>query len=236
MEAVAQNTLCWLEAISGGGGGKFVSEEIVRNAVDTLYANIRFSDLDGDLRSIVVTSSVPNEGKSTVSILLAEAMAKSGMKTLLLECDLRRRSLAGMLNAHPDGAGLFAVLSGQVRLPEAVVNTRQQNLRFLDAEPNIPTPGDLLDSDRFSRLLASLERSFDYVVIDTPPLGAFVDAAILAARADATLLVVREGLARRSELAAAKNQLDKAGARLLGIVMNRCQTDISNYRYLGTTA
>lgn len=179
---------------------------------------------------------MPNEGKSTVSILLAEAMAKSGMKTLLLECDLRRRSLAGMLNAHPDGAGLFAVLSGQVRLPEAVVNTRQQNLRFLDAEPNIPTPGDLLDSDRFSRLLASLERSFDYVVIDTPPLGAFVDAAILAARADATLLVVREGLARRSELAAAKNQLDKAGARLLGIVMNRCQTDISNYRYLGTTA
>ena len=110
------------------GGGKFVSEEIVRNAVDTLYANIRFSDLDGDLRSIVVTSSVPNEGKSTVSILLAEAMAKSGMKTLLLECDLRRRSLAGMLNAHPDGAGLFAVLSGQVRLPEAVVNTPSAEL------------------------------------------------------------------------------------------------------------
>lgn len=131
---------------------------------------------------------------------------------------------------------MFAVLSGQARPSEAVVNTRQQNLRFLDAEPNIPTPGDLLDSDRFSRLLASLERSFDYVVIDTPPLGAFVDAAIMAARADATLLVVREGLARRSELAAAKNQLDKADARLLGIVMNRCQTDTSNYHYLGTTA
>lgn len=212
--------------------GRYAGEAALRNAVDTLYANVRFSDVDGEVGSIAVTSAVPDEGKSTVSLALAGAMARSGKRTILVECDMRRRTLAGRLGARV-GGGVFAVLSGQMRLSEAAWATDAPNLWFLDAEPGVPDPADVLASERFARMLASLERSFDYVVMDTPPLLAFADASIVAARADAALLVVREGHARRRELAQAKAQLDQSGARVLGAVMNMCREDPSEgyYRY-----
>lgn len=208
---------------------KTSSVQEAQNAAKTLYANINFSSVDAPIKSIVITSTIPNEGKSTVAVYLAEAAAQSGKRTLLVECDMRRRSLAGMLGAHAR-YGIYAVLSGQASLEQAVVGTAS-GVRFLDAEPRVPNPADLLQSKRFSQLAKSIEDSYDFVVYDTPPVGTFVDAAIVAALADATALVVRENFTKRNEAAVALEQLRKADANVIGAVMNYCDAQSSEYYY-----
>lgn len=203
---------------------------VVQNAAKTLLANIRFASVDRPVKSIVLTSSVPNEGKSTVAYNLAQAIASSGKRTLIVECDMRRRSLADMVGVRARH-GIYAVLSGQVELDEALVATSHRNLFFLDSEPHIPNPADILSSQRFRKLVAQMESDFDYVVIDTPPVGTFVDAAIIAALADATALVVRERFVKRAELQNAYDQLKKADANVIGVIMNMCEAESSEYYY-----
>lgn len=203
---------------------------VVQNAAKTLLANIRFASVDRPVKSIVLTSSVPNEGKSTVAYNLAQAIASSGKRTLIVECDMRLRSLADMVGARARH-GIYAVLSGQVELDEALVATSHRNLFFLDSEPHIPNPADILSSQRFRKLVAQMESDFDYVVIDTPPVGTFVDAAIIAALADATALVVRERFVKRAELQNAYDQLKKADANVIGVIMNMCEAESSEYYY-----
>lgn len=203
---------------------------VVQNAAKTLLANIRFASVDRPVKSIVLTSSVPNEGKSTVAYNLAQAIASSGKRTLIVECDMRRRSLADMVGARARH-GIYAVLSGQVELDEALVATSHRNLFLLDSEPHIPNPADILSSQRFRKLVAQMESDFDYVVIDTPPVGTFVDAAIIAALADATALVVRERFVKRAELQNAYDQLKKADANVIGVIMNMCEAESSEYYY-----
>ena len=203
---------------------------VVQNAAKTLLANIRFASVDRPVKSIVLTSSVPNEGKSTVAYNLAQAIASSGKRTLIVECDMRRRLLADMVGARARH-GIYAVLSGQVELDEALVATSHRNLFFLDSEPHIPNPADILSSQRFRKLVAQMESDFDYVVIDTPPVGTFVDAAIIATLADATALVVRERFVKRAELQNAYDQLKKADANVIGVIMNMCEAESSEYYY-----
>lgn len=203
---------------------------VVQNAAKTLLANIRFASVDRPVKSIVLTSSVPNEGKSTVAYNLAQAIASSGKRTLIVECDMRHRSLADMVGARARH-GIYAVLSGQVELDEALVATSHRNLFFLDSEPHIPNPADILSSQRFRKLVAQMESDFDYVVIDTPPVGTFVDAAIIATLADATALVVRERFVKRAELQNAYDQLKKADANVIGVIMNMCEAESSEYYY-----
>lgn len=174
---------------------------LMQNAVKTLLANIRFASVDDPVSSIVITSSVPNEGKTTVALNLARAIATSGRDVLLVETDMRRRSLAGQLGVHPSH-GLYAVLAGDCTLEEAVVPTKTGDCYFLDAEPNIPNPADILASHRFRKFVKEVNAKYDYVVFDTPPVGTFVDAAVIAAVVDATVLVVRENYVKRRDLVA----------------------------------
>lgn len=203
---------------------------VVQNAATTLFANIKFADVDNPIRSMVITSTIPNEGKTTVAVNLGKAIAASGKNVLLVECDMRRRSLATELGARARN-GLYAVLSEQVPLQYAVVSTSTANLFFLDAEPGIPNPADILASKRFKRFANELKDVYDYVIFDTPPVGTFVDAAVLSTLVDGTLLVVRDDFTKRAELAAAHEQLNKAGARIIGAVLNRCEVETSEYYY-----
>ena len=200
----------------------------MQNAIKTLAANIRFASVDDPIRSIVVTSSVPNEGKTTVAISLAEAIASSGSSVLLLECDMRRRSIANSLGIHAR-SGVYSVLCGQTALADAMVATGTRGMYFLDSEPHIPNPDVLLSSKRFRKMVDAALDSFDYVIFDTPPLSAFVDAAVLSTVADGTLLVVGQNVVRRDELASSHAQLEKAGANLIGAVMNLCKSEKSEY-------
>ena len=109
------------------------------------------------------------------------------------------------------------------------MRTAQPNLHFLDAEPGVASPVDLVDSARFRSLVAFLGERYDYVVIDTPPVGAFVDAAVIGSAADATLLVVREDFVERTQAANACDQLRTAGAHLVGTVMNCCENAVPEH-------
>ncbi len=202
----------------------------VQNAAKTLYANIRFMSVDEPVRSVVITSAVPGEGKSTTAVQLGRAIATAGKTCLLVEADMRRRSLASMLEVRPQ-AGLYAVLSGAAPLSAAVAPVGVPNLYLLDAEPNIPNPADIISSKRYRALAAKLVERFDYVVFDTPPVGTFVDAAVLSTMADGVVLVVRPGEVKRSALAGAYDQLRKAGANVLGICATFCEGTGSEYYY-----
>lgn len=203
---------------------------LMQNAVKTLLANIRFASVDDPVSSIVITSSVPNEGKTTVALNLARAIATSGRDVLLVETDMRRRSLAGQLGVHPSH-GLYAVLAGDCTLEEAVVPTKTGDCYFLDAEPNIPNPADILASHRFRKFVKEVNAKYDYVVFDTPPVGTFVDAAVIAAVVDATVLVVRENYVKRRDLVSAYEQLQKAEANVIGVVLNACDRKADDYYY-----
>lgn len=211
--------------------GKYAPDQMaIQNAAKTLLANIRFASVDNPICSIVVTSSVPDEGKSTVAINLAQAIAQGGKRVLLVECDMRRRSLANMLRIRSKN-GLYAVLTEQAALDDAVVETAQPNMFFLDVESHIPNPADVVSSKRFGKFIARLENEFDYVLLDTPPVGTFVDAAIMSKLVDGTIFVVRSGHANRNEILAAFEQLKKADANVIGSVLNFCEAERSNYYY-----
>lgn len=200
----------------------------MQNAAKTLLANIRFSAIDRPIRTVTMTSTQPNEGKTTVANNLAIAAATSGRRTIIVECDMRRRSVANMIGVHAPH-GLCAVLSGRVRLEDAVAATSQPNLYFLDVEPGVPNPPDIIASKRFHKLVSDLAKAYDFVIFDTPPVGAFVDAAELAGQTDGTLFVVRENFTRRELAQNALEQLKKAGGNVLGCVMNYCEHTSNDY-------
>ena len=206
-----------------------VAQSVV-NAAKTLLANIRFMSVDNPIRTIAITSSIPNEGKTFVSCNLASAIATSNKTVLIVECDMRRRSVANALGVHAQ-YGLYTVLSGQKELGQAAVRTQTPNLHFLDAEPHIPNPSDIIGSRHFARLLKLMYNTYDYIIFDTPPVGAFVDAAVLGAQIDAVFMVVRENYVGRGELLEAAEQLRHSNCNLAGVVMNHCEHRNSEHYY-----
>lgn len=210
--------------------GKTADRILFQNAIKTLSANIRFASIDNPIRVVGVTSSIPSEGKSTTAYALAQAFASGGEKVLLLDCDLHGRSLASKIGVHP-AAGIYSVLTGQVALEDAVVKVSDNELYYLDCEPQIPNPLDVISSHRFAKLIARLRKECAYVVIDTPPLSAFVDGAVISQNVDGMLLVVRQDFVKREEVLSAYGQLRKAGANVIGTVLNYCKAERNEYLY-----
>jgi capsular exopolysaccharide synthesis family protein len=204
--------------------------QAVANAAQTLFANIRFMSVDNPVHVLAITSSVPNEGKTFVSMNLASAIAASGASTLLVECDMRRRSMAARIGVHAQ-YGIYSVMTGQVSLEQAAMRAPTKNLYFLDAEPHIPNPSNILNSHHFQSFLDNARSRFDYVVFDTPPVTTFVDAAVLGTKVDAVLLVARENFVKRAELQQAVDQLRASGCNLAGVVMNGCDFGKGNSYY-----
>lgn len=202
----------------------------IQNAAKTLFANIQFSSVDNPVQAIAVTSSVPNEGKTTTSVNLAQAIASSGKTVLLVEADMRRRSVHAFVGVQAR-VGAYAVMTGKVALRDAAVQMPTSNLWFLDVEPNIPNPADLLSSKAYGRLVDDACKQYDYVIFDTPPVGTFVDAAILSRLVDGVVMVVKIGGAKRDEILAAYDQLQKAEANILGVCATFCENTSSEYYY-----
>lgn len=202
----------------------------VQNAAKTLFANIRFQSIDKPIKTLLITSSVPDEGKTTCAWYLAQAAATAGNRVLLVEADMRRRSMANMLQLHPEH-GLFAVLTGTVRLQDAMVPTSVANLYFVDSEPSIPNPPDVLASKRMALMNDMVSQEFDYIIYDTPPVGTFVDAAVLSTVVDGVVLAVRPGGPKRTELQLAYSQLESAGANIIGLCTTFVEGTGSEYYY-----
>ena len=199
-------------------------KSLVAEAHRTLRTNLQFSSLDTPLRSLVVTSAVATEGKTTTAANLAVVMAQAGNRIVLVDGDLRRPS-AHKLFGLSNGTGLTTALVEDPRaLNGYLQETGIENLRVLTAGPIPPNPQELLGSQRMKELLRRLEEEADIVVLDTPPTLVVSDANVLAARASGVLMVVNAGKTRRAAVRQAVEGLRKVGANVLGCVLNMVST------------
>lgn len=185
----------------------------------TIRTNIDFSQVDGELKTVMVTSSGPGEGKSTTTANLAVVMAQQGKSVLLIDADLRKPTMHYTFRlANVDG--LTTVLTKKSTLEEAVQKTDVDNLFVLTSGPIPPNPAELLSSAAMESFAKHALTLFDIVVIDTPPVLAVTDAQVLANLCDGTVLVVRSGVTEKEAAVKAKELLEKSKARLLGVVLN----------------
>ena len=200
-----------------------------------LRTNLQFLAVDNPPRVIVVTSSVPNEGKSTTAINIALALAEGDHNVVLVDGDLRRPRLDKYLGLV-GGVGFSTVLAGRASLEEVLQKTRFPKLTVLTSGAVPPNPSELLGSLAAQKVLGELRSQFDYVVVDSCPLLAVTDAAILAADADGVLLVARFGVTKRDQLAHAVRNLKDVGAPLLGSIFAMTPlrgTESYSYSYYG---
>lgn len=201
-------------------------------AFRTLRTNLRYIDADNQPKTLVFTSTIPGEGKSTTTANLALTLAQSGATVCLIEGDLRRPRLLEYLGLE-NAAGMTDVLVGRADLDD-VLQPWGESLWVLGCGPIPPNPSELLGSAAMSRLIDTLEGRFDYVIIDSPPLLAVTDAAILSTQADGVIVVVGTKLVRRDQLDRALGNLQKVDAELLGLVLNRLPVkgpDAYSYAY-----
>lgn len=208
----------------------------VAEAFRTLRTNLEFASLDTPLRTLLVTSAVPGEGKSTISANVAIAFAQAGKRVILLDGDMRRPSIHRLLEL-PNSFGLTTLLRADQTALESVSHaTDEPKLRVITTGPLPPNPAELLGSQRMRTLLKRLHDEADLIVIDSPPLHALTDAAVLASELDGVLLVCRAGRTKRAALAQASEALARVNAHILGVTVNRLTERTSAgyyYRYYG---
>ena len=193
-------------------------------AFRTLRTNLRYVDVDNPPRTVVVTSSVAGEGKSTTACNLAVALASVGTRVVLVEGDLRRPRIADYMGME-GAVGLTDVLVGRAALDEVLQPWGTSTLSILASGALPPNPSELLSSAHMSQLTAALLQRADIVIIDAPPLLPVTDAAVLARECDGALLVVRHGKTTREQLARSVDALGSVGARVLGSVLNMVPTN-----------
>jgi succinoglycan biosynthesis transport protein ExoP len=195
-----------------------------------LRTNLQFLEIDDSRRHVLITSSLPGEGKSTTAINLAITMADAGTKVVLVDCDLRRPSTSRYLGVE-GSVGVTTVLIGRVPL-EAAVQPWGDNLFVLPSGEVPPNPSELLGSTQMERLLATLDETYDVAVIDSAPLLPVTDSAVLARLTGGTVLVIRAGDTHKAQVQQALRVLSTVGVSPHGIVLNGvAQSDASEYRY-----
>ena len=198
-------------------------------AYKTLRTNLEFSGSDN--KAIVLTSSTPNEGKSTVSIGLALALVESGKRVLFVDADLRKSVLVGRHKVTEEVKGLSHYLSGQADLNDVICRTQEAGLFVIFAGVVPPNPSELLGQKRFAHLIENAKANYDYVIIDAPPLGNVIDAAVISKVCDASVLVVAAKSVSYKFVRTVKEQLEKTGCPILGVVLNK--VDMKQNKYYG---
>ncbi|RMG95908.1 MAG: polysaccharide biosynthesis tyrosine autokinase [Chloroflexi bacterium] len=202
----------------------------VSEAYRTLRTNLSFYSLDNPLRTLVVTSPAADDGKSTTVANLAVTMAQSGRKTILVDCDLRRPSLHTFFGL-PAEPGLTNMLLDDDEPP--LQETGVENLWLLASGPKPPNPADLLGARKVDRVIERLKEMADVILFDAPPVVAVTDAAVLGAKVDGVLLVISAGKTRREHAERAKELLQKAHVRLVGVTLTNAPKDDAISGYYG---
>ncbi len=194
---------------------------------NALCTNIQLS---GDkLKVISVTSVNPGEGKSTTSINIAWSFARAGYKTLLIDGDIRNSVMSGVFKSREKITGLTEFLSGTTDLSHGLCDTNIENLFVVQSGSVSPNPTALLQSKNFNDMIETLRKYFDYIIVDTAPIGFVIDAAIITQKCDASILVTAMGEANKRDVQKAKQQLEQTGKPFLGVVLNKF--DIQREKY-----
>lgn len=188
-------------------------------AFRVLRTNLQFVNVDGDSKVFVVTSSVPEEGKTTTATNLAITLAQAGQRVLLLEADLRRPRIGDNLQLETV-VGLTTVLVGRIGLEDAMQETAVPNLSVLTSGAIPPNPAELIQSHAMQDVLDQARKMYDVIIVDAPPLLPVTDAALLTAQSDGALLVVRHGRTTKEQLRHSVERLEAVEGRVLGVVIN----------------
>lgn len=197
-----------------------------------LRTNIKYSSFDKEIKRVLFTSSIPGEGKSTTACNVALAFAQQEKKVILIDCDLRKS------NVHKE----FDI-SNRKGLTDALLSKNDKGMfivkhsEYLDILPAgmvPPNPSEMLSSKAMESLLEELEKQYDIIIIDSPPIRAVTDAQILSRLVDGVVLVVRNGYAKKEEVKETKKEIEKVGGRIIGVVLNRIEdTKGKHYYYYG---
>ena len=197
----------------------------------TLRTNISFCG--DDIHVIALTSSVPNEGKSAVSFNLAVSLSEDNKKVLYIDADIRKSVTIARYGVDIETRGLSHYLSGQSELSDIIYETNISNFDIIFTGQSAPNPSELLGSSRFKKLVETTREEYDYVIIDCPPLGSVIDAAIVAKECDGAIIVVETDNASYKLVQRVKKQLDQSGCKILGAVLNKVEMGGKGYGYYG---
>ena len=200
----------------------------VREAFKTLRTNFLFCG--DDIKTVLLTSCVKNEGKSTISIELSKSLALSDKKVLLIDSDLRKSVFATRYSPNDGGiVGLSEYLSGQAEYEDIVYATQNENLNMIFAGAVPPNPVELLGSTKFRSLVEGAKEEYDYVIIDAAPLGAGLDASAISAFVEGAILIVTANEISYRFAQDVKAQLEKSNCRVLGAILNRIPMKAGSY-------
>lgn len=205
----------------------------VSEAFKSLRANIEFCGKDQ--RVIAITSCTPNEGKSSVSMNLAASLAETGKRVMLIDADLRKSVLLGKLGISERILGLTNFLAGQCQLNDVICKTNYLTLDLILAGPVPPNPAELLGSQTFGKLIEHLRNYYDYVIIDTPPLGSVIDGAVIAKICDGIAIVVASNTVSYRFVQKIQEQLERTDCKILGVILNMVDMSGNSYyeKYYG---
>ena len=214
--------------------GKITSLEKPQSNISEAYRTIRtgieFSNLDKDLKIICITSSKKDEGKTTVLSNLGVSFAKIDKKVLLIDADLRNPSISKMFDTS-NTQGLMDILLGKRNIQDCVKKTKQENLYILTGGTIPPNPAEVLSSKKMSEFIESIKDEYDYIFIDSPPVGVVSDASIISAYSDGVIFVVGANEVDSNLAKIAKERLDSVKANIVGVILNKFKTDTNSEYY-----
>ncbi|VRJ89051.1 capsular polysaccharide biosynthesis protein Cps14D [Streptococcus pneumoniae] len=209
--------------------------EFIKKAEEYYNALCTNIQLSGDkLKVISVTSVNPGEGKTTISVSIARSFARAGYKTLLIDGDIRNSVMSGFFKSREKITGLTEFLSGTADLSHGLCDTNIENLFVVQSGTVSPNPTALLQSKNFNDMIETLRKYFDYIIVDTPPIGIVIDAAIITQKCDAFILVTATGDVNKRDVQKAKQQLEQAGKLFLGVVLNKLDISVDKYGVYGS--
>lgn len=188
-------------------------------AMKTLRTNLVFSG--ANIRAIGITSFGPGAGKSTLSLQVALSFAQTGKRVLLIDADMRKSVLPSRLRVKGQVEGLSHYLSGLANVSELLCETDVPNLYIMFAGVRVPNSAELLSTENFVKLIPALKEVFDYIIVDTAPIGQVIDCAVIAQYLDGVAMIVDASKNSYKQERRIKNQIIKAGGKVLGVILNR---------------
>lgn len=200
----------------------------INEAYKRIRTNISFS---GDnIKAIAFTSSVPNEGKTEVSFNISRSFAEDGKKTLFIDGDIRKSVVLSRYGVNKEVKGLTHYLSGQTKeLDDIICSTNLENLDVILTGTKAPNPAELLGTEKFSKMIEKVKEIYDYIIIDCPPLGSVIDAAIVAKECDGTVIVIEANNISYKAVQNVKKQLDRSECKILGAILNKVENSGKGY-------
>ena len=212
---------------------KKLSISRVEEYYNALRTNIQLSG--ENIKVIAVSSTFPGEGKTTTSTNLALTFANAGYKTLLIDADIRNsKMLGGVFRSSEKITGLTEYLSGNTDLSQGLCETDEENLFVITSGQASPNPTALVQSEKFEVMMDVLRRHYDYIIVDTPPIGMVIDATLISKFCDASMLVVASNVVKRKMVQKSKTQLEQSSTPFLGLILNKYNVEADKYGFYGS--